>query len=115
MFPSAGNSTEASRRPIGPHSTQNSVLAVLTARSQLQDAADKEFMEAGRRGHEGRQFLDAFTIRNIVAQRDEYRRSPAEIERTLGLRSGVVHRLGPAAIVSIVSESGRAQKGVEIV
>lgn len=88
---------------------------MLDARAKLADEAEKEFMEAGRRGHEGRQFLDVFQIRQILTMRDQRKRSPAEIERKLGLKSGVVERLGAAGVVELAQESGRAQKTIEMV
>ena len=88
---------------------------MLDARSKLQDEAEKEFMAAGRRGHDGRQFLDVFTIRQMLVLRDERGKSATEIERTLGLKRGVVDRLGARGIVELAQETGRVQKGVDIV
>lgn len=72
-------------------------------------------MDAGRRGHDGRQFLDVFTIRQILTMRDEHRRGATEIEKTLGLKKGVVDRLGAAGVVELAQETGRAQKHVDMV
>ena len=88
---------------------------VLDARSKLQDEADKEYLEAGRRGHSGRQFLDIFTIRQILTRRDERRESESKIEKALGLKQGVVERLGNVGVVELAQDSGRAQRGVEVV
>ncbi|EMC94656.1 hypothetical protein BAUCODRAFT_73528 [Baudoinia panamericana UAMH 10762] len=116
-FPQPNNSNNPSQapRPAGPDPRRNPALAVLDARARLQDQADKELQQAGRRGHEGRQFLDVFMIREILVQRDEKGKSAAEIERGMGLRSGVVERLGPAGMVGVAQEQGRAQKGVDMV
>jgi len=88
---------------------------VLEARAKFQDLAEKEFMDAGRRGHEGRRFLDVGTIRQILVMRDEKRTRESEIERVLGLAKGVVARLGDQGVVGTVREVGTASKGVEIV
>lgn len=88
---------------------------VLDARAKLQDQAELEFMEAGRQGHEGRQFLDVYTIRQMMVMRDEKGNSAGQIEKALGLRQGSVERLGPKGVYGLVQEMGRAQKGVDIV
>ena len=100
---------------LGPDPRSNPAIAVLDARAKLQDDAEREFLEAGRRGHEGRQFLHVFTIRQMLILRDHRGKSAAEIEKALGLKTGVVDRLGPKGVVELVQEAGWAQKGVDIV
>ncbi|KAF2172198.1 hypothetical protein M409DRAFT_17438 [Zasmidium cellare ATCC 36951] len=102
-------------RSTAPNPRSNPALAVLDARSRLADEAESEFMEAGRRGHEGRQFLDVYQIRQILTLRDQRGKSSAEIERRLGLKNGVVERLGAAGVVELAQETGRAQKEIEMV
>lgn len=72
-------------------------------------------MEAGRRGHEGRQFLDVYTIRQILTMRDERSRSAGQIEKALGLKRGVVERLGMQGVVALANETGRARKEIDMV
>lgn len=81
----------------------------------MQDEAEKEFMAAGRRGHEGREFLDAFTLRQMLLQRDVNGKAPGEIERALGLKKGVVERLREPGVVGLVREAGRGQKHIDYV
>jgi hypothetical protein len=88
---------------------------VLAARSRLQDEADVEFMEGGRRGHVGRQYLDVYTIRQILQMRDQRKQSAAEIERSLGLKEGVVERLGGSGVVALAYDTGRAQQEINMV
>jgi hypothetical protein len=88
---------------------------VLTARSKLQDEAEAEFMEAGTRGHTGRQYLDVYTIRQILTLRDDKGQSAAAIEKKLGLKPGVVERLGTAGVVELAQEQGRAQREINMV
>ena len=59
----------------------------------------------GRRGREqaGRRFLDVVTVRQLLMLRDERRLEPGEIERRLGLGSGVVGRLGRRGVVGDTS------------
>lgn len=87
----------------------------LDSRAKLQEAADAEFQMAGKRGHEGRQFLDVYMIRQILIERDVQGRSAEEIERKMGLKRGVVERLGGKGIVQLAQEQGRGQRQVEIV
>lgn len=100
---------------MGPDPRSNPAIAVLESRSQLQAEADKEFLEAGRRGHDGRQFLDVGMIRQILVYRDEKGRTAAEIERVMGLKKGVVDRLGMKGVLGVAQEQGRAHRDVQIV
>jgi hypothetical protein len=42
--------------------------------------------------------LDVVTIRQVLMMRDVQRKDAEEIERTLGLRKGVVEKLGPRGL-----------------
>lgn len=53
----------------------------------------------GRSGFQGREYLDALTIRQVLAMRDRQGLSAEEIERLLRLKSGVVGRLGERGVV----------------
>ena len=88
---------------------------VLDSRSRLQSEADAEFARAGQRALEGRQFLDVYTIRQILVERDQKGKSAADIERKMGLKEGVVARLGAKGIVGLAKEQGRANRGVDLV
>ncbi|KAH0344466.1 hypothetical protein KCU83_g8342, partial [Aureobasidium melanogenum] len=98
-FPNAygqqGNNTTAPPQRLNP------ALRVLQARAELAGEAEREFLEAGKRGSAGRRFLDVGTLRNVITLRDQRNMSAAEIERTLGLRSGTVAKLGPKGVVGI--------------
>lgn len=59
--------------------------------------------------------MDVFTIRQIMVMRDERGAEAGSIERSMGLRKGVVERLGAKGVAGLVTEVGRAQKGVDIV
>ncbi|KAK5109689.1 hypothetical protein LTR62_006811 [Meristemomyces frigidus] len=111
----SNNAQYAMRQPIGPDPSKNPAIAVLEARSRLADQAELEFQQAGRRGHEGRQFLDVYMIRQILVQRDEKGKSAAEIEKSMGLKRGVVERLGARGVVGLAQQQGRAEKEVFIV
>ncbi|KAI6903050.1 hypothetical protein KC318_g10330 [Hortaea werneckii] len=116
-FPNPGNPNKnltQAPRPLGPRPRENPTLVALDSRAKLQEAADAEFPMAGKRGHEGRQFLDVYMIRQILIERDVQGRSAEEIERKMGLKRGVVERLGGKGIVQLAQEQGRGQRQVEI-
>ncbi|KAI7159610.1 hypothetical protein KC349_g4006 [Hortaea werneckii] len=116
-FPNPGNPNKnltQAPRPLGPKPRENPTLVALDSRAKLQEAADAEFQMAGKRGHEGRQFLDVYMIRQILIERDVQGRSAEEIERKMGLKRGVVERLGGRGIVQLAQEQGRGQRQVEI-
>ncbi|KAI7285086.1 hypothetical protein KC345_g1915 [Hortaea werneckii] len=116
-FPNPGNPNKnltQAPRPLGPKPRENPTLVALDSRAKLQEAADAEFQMAGKRGHEGRQFLDVYMIRQILIERDVQGRSAEEIERKMGLKKGVVERLGGKGVVQLAQEQGRGQRGVEI-
>ncbi|PYH47321.1 uncharacterized protein BP01DRAFT_421656 [Aspergillus saccharolyticus JOP 1030-1] len=77
----------------------NPALLTVTARQQITQAAEAETDAMGRRDFAGREFLDAFTIRQVLAMRDRQGLPAREIERVMRLKSGVVERLGPKGVV----------------
>ncbi|QIW97813.1 hypothetical protein AMS68_003331 [Peltaster fructicola] len=90
----------------------NPALLVLESRAKLQEQADKEFALAGKGG---REFLDAYTIRQILMLRDEQKKSAAQIEKSLSLKAGVIDRLGPPGMTGLVTEQGRGRREVDMV
>lgn len=92
--------------PQFPDPSSNPAIQILLARDRLAAEAEKEFTEAGRKSHPGRQFLDIFLIRQVLMLRDEKMVSPEEIERRLGLKPGVVQRLGKKGIVGLAGHLG---------
>ncbi|KAK5126684.1 hypothetical protein LTR85_009618 [Meristemomyces frigidus] len=113
--PNNANNPAQASRPTGPDPRRNPAIMVLDARSRLQGEADIEFQGAARRGHDGRQFLDVYMIRQILVQRDEKGKSAADIERSMGLKKGVVDRLGAKGVVGLAQEQGRADRVVHMV
>ncbi|KAK3072556.1 hypothetical protein LTR53_006610 [Teratosphaeriaceae sp. CCFEE 6253] len=101
--------------PPGPDPRKNPAITVLDSRARLQDQADLEFQQAGRRGHAGRQFLDVYMIRDILTRRDVKGKTAVEIEKAMGLKAGVVERLGARGVVGLAQEVGRAEKGINMV
>ena len=74
---------------------------VLESRARIQNDADTEFLEAGKRDFPGRRYLDVGIIRQILLMRGRGM-SPAQIEKQLELKKGVVTKLGPEGVVGIV-------------
>ena len=78
----------------------------MEARTRLAQAAEAEFMEIGRRGFQGREFLDVTLIRSALNLRDERDMSEEQVEKQLGLKKGVLKKLGRPGIVRDASVGG---------
>ena len=76
-------------------------MSLLTARYRLAEEAEREFGQVGKAGAEGRQFLDVVTLRQVLTMRDEKGIGAAQIERQLGLKTGVVGRLGRPGLFGV--------------
>lgn len=81
-----------------PNHLLNPALQILSRRAEIAAEADAEFTRL-RGGGEGRRFLDVGTIREVLAMRDGKGMAEGEIEGRLGLRRGVVGRLGQRGVV----------------
>lgn len=57
----------------------------------------------GRPDHEGREFIDVVTIRQLLQMRNRQNLPDEQIERLLRLKKGVVSRLGPKGLVAEVA------------
>lgn len=67
--------------------------------------ADSLYGEGDVTNHQKRSFLDVVTLRRVLVLRD--RGMPeGEIERELGLRGGLVGRLGPKGVVRAAEGGG---------
>jgi len=73
---------------------------LLQARERLAEEAENEFENLGRRGANGRRFLDVITIRQVLRMRDDFGRGEREIEEQFGLKKGMVGRLGMKGVVT---------------
>lgn len=88
---------------------------MLHARARLQEKAEVEERAGRGPGAQDREFLDVFELRQVLMMRDVQGKAPKEIERKLGLKEGVVGRLGSEGVLEVVSEQGREKKEVDIV
>lgn len=85
--------------PRFPSSSSNATLGVLEVRRRLEARAKDELENMGRSTDKGREFLDIVTVKQILLRRQ--RGEPAsEIEAHLGLKPGLVARLGPEGVVT---------------
>jgi hypothetical protein len=82
----------------------NPALLVLEARKTIAERAEREAERIGKRGFEGREFVDVMTIRRALALRDERGMAEAEIERELDLKRGTMQRLGGRGVVGDAGE-----------
>lgn len=91
-------SASAPSQSIFPSPSSNPAVSLLTARYRLAEEAEREFEEIGKRGAKGRQFVDVFTLKQVLVMR-ERGMVDGQIERTLELREGVVGRLGRTGVI----------------
>ncbi|PYH97237.1 hypothetical protein BO71DRAFT_427308, partial [Aspergillus ellipticus CBS 707.79] len=97
-YPSRPAAAAAAAPTVFPPAT-NPALLVFSARQRLTKAAEQEAEAMGRTNFAGREFLDALTIRQVLAMRDRQGLKAGEIERLLRLKHGVVERLGGRGVV----------------
>ncbi|KAK6949426.1 hypothetical protein Daesc_009503 [Daldinia eschscholtzii] len=91
--PYPGAPDQGPQSHLYPSPAQNQTLSALEARQRLQERATAEFENA----RQGREFLDVGTLRQALVLQARGT-PPAEIERRLRLKSGVVDRLGPKGV-----------------
>ena len=61
--------------------------------------AEQDKIEMGRPGWPGKRMLDISSVRKVLVLRDEHHMPPEQIEKTLGLKKGLVAELGRAGVV----------------
>lgn len=83
--------------PVFPSPAKNPVLAALEARERLQREAEEEFENLGLSSSQGRTFLQAGMVRDILVMREKGA-SEAQIENRFNLRQGVLKKLGPRGL-----------------
>jgi hypothetical protein len=100
FLPSASNPEQTIFPTGGIAGRENPAVSLLTARYRLAEEAEREFASLGRKGSEGRTFLDVVTLRQVLVLRESGVEG-GEIERSLGLGKGVVGRLGRRGVVGV--------------
>lgn len=92
----------ANSGPIFPSPSKNPVLSALEARDRLQREAEEDFESMGQSGFQGRRFLYAGMVRDILVMR-ERGATEAEIENRFNLKKGLLKRLGPKQLYKSTS------------
>lgn len=87
--------------PPTAFSRPNPAIQILQTRRALASKHEDEIEALGSKAFEGRSFLDAGSIRVILAMR-ERGIGVREIEREMRVREGVVGKLGPRGLVGNV-------------
>lgn len=100
--PTLSNSSTFKSPSVFPDAN-NPTLLVLSSRARIASAAEKEAEVLGRPDHEGREFIDVVTIRQLLQMRNRQNLPDEQIERLLRLKKGVVSRLGPKGLVAEVA------------
>lgn len=89
--------------PIFPSPSHNLVLSALEARERLQNEADHEFQNLGTSSSQGRRFLHAGLIRDVLVMRERGAHDH-EVERRFNLKKGVLRSLGPEGLYRPVTD-----------
>lgn len=79
--------------PLFPSAKNNPTLGALENRRRLEEQAKREMEDWGKSTHQGKELLDIGTIKKIFVL-SEQGESDQAIEKQLGLKKGVVAKLG---------------------
>ncbi|KAK4129381.1 hypothetical protein N657DRAFT_677014 [Parathielavia appendiculata] len=101
-FPDAYGIPHSLSNPQYPSSSSNATLSVLEMRRQIEARAKDELDNMGKSTDKGKEFLDIATVKQILVLQ-QGGASARDIESRLGLKPGVVARLGPQGIVTPAS------------
>jgi 3-deoxy-7-phosphoheptulonate synthase len=83
-----------------PDPRNNPVLRVLEARQRIADEAEAEMSNVGRRGFEGRKYVDAGVIQ-LALMRQARGEPAARIENSLGIKKGRLSVLSPGTVGAV--------------
>jgi len=73
---------------------------VLQARQRLQEEAEEESLNVGRKGFPGRRFVDVSTVRQALLLRQKGE-GEEDVERKLGFRKGRLSVLGKGIVEGV--------------
>lgn len=80
------------------------MLSALEARDRLQYEADQEFQNLGLTSSQGRRFLHAGMIRDVLVMRERGAKDQ-DIENRFNLKKGVLRSLGPEGLYKPAGEA----------
>ncbi|KZM19901.1 3-deoxy-7-phosphoheptulonate synthase [Ascochyta rabiei] len=99
-----GDMMQAPPQSAFPDARNNPVLRVLEARQRIADEAEQELSRVGRRGFEGRKYVDAGVIQ--LALMRQARGEPAQrIEQGLGIKKGRLSLLSPGTVGAVQTDN----------
>ena len=107
LDPQRNTSTTRPSNPSSPYPPSafpdprtNPALMVLQARQRLQEEAEEEFLNVGRKGFPGRRFVDVSTVRQALLLRQKGE-GEEDVERKLGFRKGRLGVLGKGFVEGV--------------
>jgi 3-deoxy-7-phosphoheptulonate synthase len=83
-----------------PDPRNNPILRVLEARQRIADQAEDELRDVGRRGFQGRTYVDAGVI-TLAMMRQAKGEPDARIEDALGIKRGRLSVLGKGTVEAV--------------
>ncbi|KAJ4362174.1 hypothetical protein N0V95_001522 [Ascochyta clinopodiicola] len=99
-----GDMMQAPPQSAFPDARNNPVLRVLEARQRIADEAEQEMSQVGRRGFEGRKYVDAGVVQ--LALMRLARGEPAQrIEKGLGIQKGRLGLLSPGTVGAVQTDN----------
>ncbi|KAG9198246.1 hypothetical protein G6514_010336 [Epicoccum nigrum] len=99
-----GDMMQAPPQPAFPDARNNPVLRVLEARRRIADEAEAELGNVGRRGFEGRKYVDA-GVMTLALMRRAKGEPAARIESSLGIRKGRLAVLSPGTVGAVALDN----------
>ena len=99
-----GDMMQAPPQSAFPDPRNNPVLRVLEARQRIADEAEAEMSNVGRRGFEGRKYVDAGVI-TLALMRRARGEPAARIESSLGIKKGRLGVLGPGTVGAVALDN----------
>lgn len=87
-----------------PDPRNNPVLRVLEARRRIADEAEAELGNVGRRGFEGRKYVDA-GVMTLALMRRAKGEPAARIESSLGIKRGRLAVLSPGTVGAVALDN----------
>jgi hypothetical protein len=98
--PYSGEQPTSTFAPAYLDPSTNPALTVLSARQRLQDTAETELQSVGRRGFQGREYVDIVAVRQAMLL-VQGGKSVSVAEETVGLKKGRLEVLGRGIVEAL--------------
>lgn len=99
-----GDMMQAPPQSAFPDPRNNPVLRVLEARQRIADEGEAEISNVGRRGFQGRKYVDAGVI-TLALMRQARGEPAARIEKSLGIKEGRLSVLTPGTVGAVAMDN----------